>query len=139
MTLTVLRAAAAAVIALQAGNGVALAQEQRAPLREAAARAAFQPPAKPDRSDPGSEGAAIGALVGGGIMATFFIVSFKKCGPGCENDLPGWLPAFGVGVGAAAGATAGFFIDKAIGRKQRIAIAPSVTPKERGVKVALRF
>ena len=134
----VCRTVAAMVIVLQATGGLAVAQ-QRQPVRDAVARATFQAPAKPDRSDPGTEGAAIGALVGGGIMATFFIVSFKKCGPGCENDLPGGLPAFGVGVGAAAGATAGFFVDKAIGRKQRIAIAPSVTPKERRLKVAWRF
>ena len=138
MKLPVLRAVAATMIVLQAGTSIAFAQ-QRQPLREAAARAAFQAPAKTGRSDSGKEGAAIGALVGGGIMAAFFIISSNQCGPGCDNDLPGWLPAFGVGVGVAAGATAGFFVDKAIGRKQRIAIAPSVTPKARGVKVAVRF
>ena len=132
------RAIAVTVILSQVATGVAVAQE-RAPLREAVARVAFQPPAKPDRSDPGANGAAIGALIGGGVMATFFIVSFKKCGPGCENDLPGWMPAFGVGLGVAAGATAGFFVDKAIGRKQRIAIGPAVTPKARGLKLAVRF
>ncbi len=126
------------MIVLQATSGIALA-ERRQSIREAAARVTLQRAGMPSRNDSGKEGAAIGALVGGGIMATFFVVSFAQCGKGCENDLPGWLPAFGVGLGAAAGATAGYFIDKAHHSSRKVTVAPAVSRGGGRLKVAVRF
>jgi hypothetical protein len=111
----------------------------RQPIADAARLVRFDRQAAAKPSDPTGNGAAIGALVGGAAMATFFVVSSKQCGPGCENDLPAWLPFFGVGVGAAAGATIGYFIDKAHHGHRKVVIAPAVSTRRKGIKVAVRF
>ena len=124
------------VLSAQAGS---VRAQGRQPIADAARLVRFDRQAAAKPSDPAGNGAAIGALVGGAAMATFFVVSSKQCGPGCENDLPGWLPFFGVGVGAAAGATVGYFIDKAHHARRNVAVAPVVSPARKGIKVAVRF
>jgi hypothetical protein len=111
----------------------------RQPIGDAARLVRFARQATAERSDPAGNGAAIGALAGGAVMGTFFVVSSTRCGPGCENDLPGWLPFFGVALGASVGATAGYFIDKAHHGQRKVAIAPTVSPRRKGIKVAVRF
>jgi hypothetical protein len=138
MKRSIRRAIVGMIIVLQATAATALA-ERRQTIREAVARVTLQPAGTPHQNESGKEGAAIGALTGGAIMATFFVVSFAKCGKGCENDLPGWLPAFGVGVGAAAGATAGYFIDKAHHSTRKVAVAPVVSRRGGRLNVAMRF
>jgi hypothetical protein len=113
--------------------------EGRQPIGDAVRLVRFGTQATAGGSDPAGNGAAIGALAGGAVMATFFVVSNKRCGPGCENDLPGWLPYFGVALGASVGATAGYFIDKAHHRQRKVIIAPAVSARRKGVKVAVRF
>jgi hypothetical protein len=124
------------VLSVTAGS---VRAQGRQPIGDAARLVKFDRQAAVERSDPAGNGAAIGALAGGAAMATFFVVSSKRCGPGCENDLPGWLPFFGVGLGAAAGATVGYFIDKAHHGHRKVVIAPAVSTRRKGIRVAVGF
>ena len=133
------RIAAATTLALLATNAVALAQT-RPSIRDAAARVSFvQSPPPMTQKDSNKNGTAIGALVGGGAMATLIAVLWNRCGEGCENDMEAWAPFAAVGMGAAGGAAVGYFIDKAHRGTRKVVVAPTVTRRERGVRLAVRF
>lgn len=140
MTALPLRLTAAAALFVLASGNLALA-EPRPSIREAAARVSFAAQAPvPGAKDSNANGTAIGALVGAAGMGTMLAILWDRCDKGCENDLPAWGPYAAVGVGAAGGAAVGYFIDRARGGSPRkLAVAPVVTRRERGVKLAVRF
>ena len=127
-----------AIFLLMTGARAGAADAPR--LREAVRRVRFvqSPPPSSAPNDSGREGAIIGAVAGAGVMGTFFKVSYDRC-RSCENDLPGWLPAFGVGLGATVGATLGYFVDKAHHGKRKVLVSPSLSPRRLGVRGAIRF
>ena len=129
---------AAALITIHATGTVAAAQT-RSPIRDAAARVSFAQPPPATARDSNTNGMAIGALIGGGAMATMLTILWKRCGAGCENDLEPWAPFAAVGVGAAGGAAAGYLIDRAHRGTRKVVVAPTVSRRDRGVKVAVRF
>lgn len=140
MTSSLMRLTVAAVLAFLSGTTLATAQTRRTPVRDAAARVSFAQPASRPPADSAANGAAIGALIGGGGMAAMLAILSSRCGAGCENDLEPWAPYAAVGVGAAGGAAVGYLIDKLHrGSPRKVAVTPAVSRRERGVRVAVRF
>ena len=129
-----------AVLVFLSGTTLATAQTRRTPVRDAAARVSFAQPAPRPPADSAANGAAIGALIGGGGMAAMLVILSSKCGAGCENDLEPWAPYAAVGVGAAGGAAVGYLIDKLHrGSARKVAVVPAVSRRERGVRVIWRL
>lgn len=134
------RITAATTLAFLAGIGPALAQSRQPSIREAAARVSFAQPQPTVAKDSNRNGIAIGALVGAAGMGTMLAILWDRCDAGCENDLPGWGPYAAVGIGAAGGAAVGYLIDRSRpGSTRRLAVAPALSRKERGIRVAMRF
>ena len=134
------RITAATTLAFLAGIVPALAQSRQPSIREAAARISFSQPLPAVAKDSNANGTAIGALVGAAGMGTFIAILWNRCGAGCENDAPGWAPYAAVGMGAAGGAAVGYLIDRSRhGSPRRLAVAPAISRKERGIRVAMRF
>jgi len=133
------RMTAAAILGLVVVADPVMAQP-RPSIREAAARVSFAQSPPPARRDSNANGTAIGALVGAAGMGTFLAILWNQCRTGCENDLDPWAPYAAIGVGAAGGAAVGYLIDRArVRASQKVGVMPSVTRRQRGVTVALRF
>jgi hypothetical protein len=93
-----------------------------------------------DERDPNGNGAALGALIGAGAAVGLAAVMYARCGDGCEAPSEGPTYLLAGGVGASAGAFVGWLVDKAHkGAPRRIAVAPVIAPREKSVRVAVRF
>lgn len=141
MTAALVRVAVVTALVFAGGGTLATAQTQQAPIREAAARVSFlHPRGSTIQRDSNANGTAIGALVGAAGMGTFLAILWNQCRAGCENDMEPWAPYAAIGVGAAGGAAVGYLIDRArVRAPQKVAVMPSVTRRERSVKLAVRF
>ena len=87
-----------------------------------------------------ANGIAIGATVGAGTGFALMAWAYAQCDAGCDAPEP--LPMFlgAVGMGAAAGAVAGWVIDAS--RKntnRRVAVDAFALPKRAAVRVRVRW